>query len=114
VQVLWRLAQQEIAAPRAERAGRHARKRLARRDDFREISDVTVLKLRRTRHRHEDDEVIDGEGVVWTHRWAVSGHWRAQWYPTLKTHRQLWIAPYIKGPDDKPFVPKRRAVEFTR
>jgi hypothetical protein len=41
-------------------------------------------------------------GRVYTHRWLVRGHHRAQWYPSLKAHKVVWIAPYIKGPADAP------------
>lgn len=48
-------------------------------------------------------ERADTEGVKreWAHRWIVRGHYRAQWYSSLKAHRVRWIAPYIKGPADK-------------
>lgn len=43
-----------------------------------------------------------GEGPMWKQRWLVRGHLRAQWYPSLKSHKIIWIAPYLKGPDDAP------------
>ena len=37
------------------------------------------------------------------HRFIVSGHWRDQPYgPGRSQRRRQWIAPYIKGPKDKP------------
>lgn len=41
-----------------------------------------------------------GHGPQWKARWLVRGHYRAQWYPGSKTHKVIWIAPYIKGPAD--------------
>jgi hypothetical protein len=35
---------------------------------------------------------------------VVRGHWRNQWYPSLNARRPLWIAPYLKGPDDAPLL----------
>ncbi len=42
----------------------------------------------------------------WKHRWAVRGHVRAQWYAKAKEHKLIWVAPYVKGPGDKPFKAK--------
>lgn len=37
------------------------------------------------------------------HRFIVTGHWREQPYgPGRSRRRRQWIAPYIKGPKDKP------------
>jgi hypothetical protein len=38
-------------------------------------------------------------------RWIVSGHFRAQWYPSLQGHKLRWIEPYVKGPEDAPLKP---------
>jgi hypothetical protein len=29
--------------------------------------------------------------------WLVRGHWRNQWYPSLKKNKPLWVDPYWKG-----------------
>lgn len=44
------------------------------------------------------------------HHWWVSGHYRAQWYPSTRSHQIIWIAPYIKGDLDKPLLEKVYAV----
>lgn len=54
----------------------------------------------------------EGEGREYSSRWWVSGHIRAQWYPSLKAHKLIFIAPYIKGPEDKPL--KERTYVVTR
>jgi len=41
--------------------------------------------------------------INWSHRWEVAGHWR-----TYQDGRRVWIASYVKGPEDKPFVPSVR------
>jgi hypothetical protein len=81
---------------RAERAGLPAR--------------VTVIRLRAAETRQHPGESL----VDWSHRWVVKGHWR--WYHCGPNHPQaqeispgeymcrLWIAPFIKGPADKPLV----------
>lgn len=49
----------------------------------------------------------EGRQVDWTHRWTVGletgGFWRQQAYgPNHSLRRPMLIAPYIKGPADKP------------
>jgi hypothetical protein len=60
---------------------------------------ITVITLRRPK-QHPGDE---HHPVEWTHRWITSGHWRWQPYGD-GTVRQIWIAPYVKGPADKPLL----------
>lgn len=45
------------------------------------------------------------------HRWIVSGHHRAQWYPSKQEHHVIWISPHEKGPPDKPLRVKAYSVE---
>jgi hypothetical protein len=41
----------------------------------------------------------------WQHRWVVRPHWRRQPYgPGRTQHRTILVGPYMKGPDDKPFL----------
>jgi hypothetical protein len=107
VQTMWRLGSQVVATkqrlprPRRREAKRHNVK----------IEDVTVITLRREGDRHYDEE---GESPEWKHKWLVRGHWRNQWYPSLKEHRQVWIAPYVKGPEHLPLKLTKRVFEFTR
>lgn len=46
--------------------------------------------------------VEKGDGPRWKQRWIVRGHYRAQWYPKSQSHRVIWVAPYLKGPEDAP------------
>jgi hypothetical protein len=87
-----------------------ASRRDAKRSGFEE-REVTVVRLRRERNQNE----VLGGTANYSCRFMVSGHWRNQWCPSIGRHRQTWIAPYVKGPDDKPFRPTRgRAFTFTR
>jgi hypothetical protein len=85
---------------RASRAARREAKRLGRpvEDEL-----VTFVILRRPATRHHDGDA-PADGVEWRHRWLVSGHVRAQWYPSEQAHRLIWIAPYLKGPEDAPML----------
>lgn len=100
---LWLLASQETLATRsAERIERAAARR-QRREGI-EVDTLRVLRLRRRHQRSENEQ--GQESREWTHRWVVSGHWRNQWLPSEDRHRPTWIAPYVKGPEDKPLVLK--------
>lgn len=101
-QALWSLMGQRIANVSSERAARAERRRMERSGM---LSDrpIRVVRLRR-----ESSVVTDaGQTTVdWAHRWIVEGHWRNQWLPSKSAHRLQWIAPYVKGPEDKPLVVK--------
>lgn len=74
---------------------------------------VNVVELRReVRERISRDEARDAElreskGRDYQHHWWVSGHFRAQWMPSTESHKVIWIAPYLKGPMDKPLLDRR-------
>lgn len=42
-----------------------------------------------------------GETVDWSCRWWVLGHWRTL-HRSTPAERQVWVRPYVKGPDGKP------------
>lgn len=42
------------------------------------------------------------EGRVFSSRWLVRGHLRNQWYPSMSSHKLIWVPPYVKGPDGAP------------
>lgn len=64
------------------------------------MPDVRIVTLRKLSHGSRHGEEISE--IAWSHRWIVGGHWRNQWLPSIKAHRLQWIAPHIKGPDNKP------------
>lgn len=80
------------------------------------MTDVVCITLRRelVGTTSEMDAVSEGGRVNWSHRWMVSGHWKPQWYPSLGEHRRIYIAPYVKGPTDKPLVVKDKVYAWTR
>lgn len=109
IQVTLRLMQQTIATRESMQLPRGERRRMERADLL--VRPVVVVKLRRSR---EHKETESEKNVEWSHRWIVGGHWRNQFFPTLKAHRQVWISPYVKGPDEKPLIVKRHAFELVR
>lgn len=107
---LWVLsAQPGVATRRVERGDRADRRRAARAGL--PEPDVQVIHLRRPPTREESD----GSGVNWSHRWIVNGHWRNQPYGPARTlRRPQWIAPFTKGPEDKPLVVNEKVRSWTR
>lgn len=106
IQTFWRIASQ--FRPAKERAPRGIWRDSNRKGV--KGREVTVIRLRRSRETHD----VEPGGRQLTVQFPVRGHWRNQWYPSIKEHRQVWIAPYIKGPEDAPFVMHPRAWEFVR
>lgn len=96
----WLLMQQpkivdinDVERPRAERK-RDGRQGL-------NTSPVRVMSLRRALPDRDTQAPEDGTRD-YSCRWLVSGHWRQHWYPKRQVHRPVWIAPHVKGPQDKP------------
>lgn len=103
------LVSQRVATCDRRRPDRAARRRAARMGMV--STDVQVIDLRRT----EPTTKPSAENPVdWSHRWVVDGHWRNQYLPSSKAHRPTWIAPYVKGPDDKPLVVRKRTYKWSR
>ena len=68
---------------------------------------VRVVDVR----EHDEPERVTSDGArryrPYDHRFIVSGHWREQpCGPNHGERRRQWIAPYVKGPRDKPLVLK--------
>ena len=110
MQTLFRLSLQQLAERKQHTNSRPTRRRYQRAKMDRDYT--TVITLRRKKGHYEPK---NGEPVNWSHRWIVGGHWRNQWFPSLKTHRQIWINEYVKGPEHKPLVVRKgRAFNFVR
>jgi hypothetical protein len=106
VQTTFRLMQQRIAhktLSRPDRASRREGAKLKVPDE----REVVVVRLRREAGERQEPS---GEDANYSHRFIVSGHWRNQPYPSEGIHRQIWISPYVKGPEDKPLVVRPRRV----
>jgi hypothetical protein len=106
---LWRLMQQRIAIRTSERATSPFRARAARAQL--EEKHVVLVTLRRPTVHRTDGEPRE---VEWTHQWLVSGHWRMQPYGD-GTVKQIWINPYVKGPQHLPLaVPTTKVYTLVR
>lgn len=96
LQALWRLLGQRVAVGMEHRPSR-ATRRDAKRMQYPEKY-VTVITLRRPKGPTSGEH----RQVDWAQRWIVSAHWHT--YHTLEGPKQLWVAPFVKGPEDKPLV----------
>lgn len=106
---LWTLSMQEsIVETTTERLDSRTAAKAARRNV--DVSPMKVLRLR----RHRSEPTGGRADRSYSHRWLVSGHWRNQYLPSRGTHRLQWIAPYVKGPEDKPLVVKETVKAWTR
>lgn len=88
-----------------------------KRKQNRKIETVTCASLRR--HRYTSEAEREAEAREYSHRWIVRGHMRNQ--PIGPRHAEggqkyerVWIAPYVKGPEDKPLVLKDRVQVWRR
>lgn len=73
---------------------------------------VAVIALRRQEgvSRHEGESVVE-----WSHRWVVRGHWRWQACgPGRAERKRIWIAPFVKGPEDKELIITDKLYELRR
>ena len=99
----WALCADHITISRPARATtRRAERALGKTKPPPNYGDVRVITLRRLTVKN--DETTHGT-VDWTQRWIVNGHFRWQACGEgRKEHRLIYIAPYVKGPEDKPLV----------
>jgi hypothetical protein len=109
----WALLGQSLLVAPRERVDRGAARRL-KRDGSQLQPLVRVVQLRRVEHTASHGP--GGEPVEWSCRWVVRGHWRQQPYgPGQAQRRPTWIAPHVKGPDEKPLkAPQATIFAVTR
>lgn len=68
---------------------------------------VQIINLRRETYEHQQRSG-GGSDREFQCRWFVKGHWRQQRVGPGRTQRKpVYIAPYIKGPADKPLKTER-------
>lgn len=115
---LWLMLNQTITQVEIEEPDRAGRRRA---EKMKIPPRVTVIKLRRTK----GVDRAEGESLVeWNRRWVVRGHWRWQHcgphylgaveVDEGKYRCRIWIAPHIKGPDDKPLIGTEKVYSLER
>lgn len=100
----WLIISQPIGYPRGIAPDRRLRRQADR--TLPDHGDIRVCYLRKRVPRNPDLwEYPEDQGEShYSHRFMVRGFWRNQWYPSQNRHKPRWIAPFIKGPDDKPLI----------
>jgi hypothetical protein len=109
--------EQRLVLPVTRPASRGTRRRLEREHaGYQHEPVVQVIELRRKdRPQMEREEPSAITAPDWRYQWVVSGHWRRQYYRRTDTHKPRYIAPYVKGPEDKPLkAPAGRVFAVTR
>jgi hypothetical protein len=72
---------------------------------------VVVIRLRRSAGSRQPGETM----VEWAHRWVVRGHWRKQpCGPNYSEIKVIYIAPFIKGPEDRPLIISEKVYDLRR
>jgi hypothetical protein len=108
IHALWLMLNQTITKTEDEYVRKTALKRAQR---IGLPGRVTVITLRRTVAARNQGESL----VEWSHRWVVRGHWRWQHYgPGGESKRRIWIAPHVKGPEDKPLKVSEKVYNLSR
>lgn len=110
----WRLIQQRIAHIDRRSPERHALRRAQRAGFLANTDEVKVVVLRKFKEQDQPDMPGEGNTVDWSHRWIVDGHWRNQYYSKAGIHRQIWIHPFVKGPEGLPILVKDKVYKWVR
>jgi len=101
---LWQLSSQASIADTTEaEPDRATQRRLARRGH--EVPTVRIVNLASHQRPHSAPSGDAEASREYRRRWIVGGHWRQQACgPQWSQRRPVYIAPHIKGPEDKPLV----------
>lgn len=111
--VVMRLAREEsVGETTSETVGRSLNKKKNRE---RRIHTVTCASLRHNRYTSDAERAAEARN--YSHRWIVRGHMRNQPIGPRNAkggqqHMRVWIAPYVKGPEEKPLILKDRVQLF--
>jgi hypothetical protein len=79
------------------------------------IRDLMVVSPK-TMQSSVDEKLDTASPIDWSHQWEVMGHWRRVkgiGKDRNGSYTQVgytWVEPHIKGPENKPFVKKKRLV----
>jgi hypothetical protein len=120
VRVILRLMQETIVV-RAQHTPPRAQRRAAART-FKEEPNrlVNIIELRRPSVRELPDD--NGEGMDYSHRFIVRGHWRKGHWRKVHTNaglqdrfiKQSWVGAYEKGDGNLPLIIKDRVWVWDR
>jgi len=97
--------------PLERKLPRPIRREYARAGKEAPLKEVSIITLRARLQEpvYPNGTEPEGEGRKYQHSWWVNGHYRWQWYPSVKQHKLIAIAPYMKQ-IGKPLLPQIRDV----
>lgn len=101
------LLSQQITTVAAQSPGEYAARRARKASPQRSLN-VTVVDVRK--HRSDAEHAAGGgSGRTLEQRHLVGGYWRWQPYgPQRRLRKRIYVADYIRGPEDAPLVVKPR------
>lgn len=99
IKAAWLLMSQSFVTVTEQSVGRPIREKKGK---TKKPPKVKIISLRKHSTKATNNNG-DPTPANFDYRFIVKGHWRMQPYgPGRKRVRPVWIAPYIKGPEDKP------------
>jgi len=72
-------------------------------DNIYQDEEIKIIKFREV-ERSSGHKRSGESNIEYHRRWLVRGHLRNQYYPATDSYQTIWIDPYVKGPEDKPFI----------
>lgn len=95
--------QSKILTADVQHLERHARKRAEK--SLKRKAEIRLVQLRKSEHTRSEEPTDEERKRNYSCRFLVEGHWRNQKVGVGRQETKLtWVQPYVKGPDDKPFV----------
>lgn len=111
IMALWDVMEERLTSVRPPRPQRRRWERSGKK--IPEDGEVKIIHLRAYEGRRYLNR--NGEEVMWSHRWVVTGHWA---WRACKCHEEgrhrVYIAPYVKGPESALLVIKEKIVSVDR
>lgn len=106
----WNLiAQEKLTERTITYPARPVRRDAERRGVDKEASGVTVVDIRKRAPQPQGEQTEGSGDSRYSHRWWVDPFWRRQPVgPGRKERRWTLVVGHLRGPGDKPFVPKEK------
>jgi hypothetical protein len=109
---LWRFMNEEVVHRRRFRPPRPALRRWGRSGKpMPEDGCIVTVHLRRSTKPTPKVEREGESEIEWSHRWWVRGHYR---YNPKTAQKDIWIRPYVKGPEHLPIILKNKLISVDR
>lgn len=113
IMALFNFLDQQLVEPAREALPRQERRAIERKSGGKPAN-VNIIRLRRRYVQHPTDP--NAPHREYQYQWAVRGHWRKQPYRSKGPdyYKYIYIAPYLKGPEDRPLKGTDRVYAVVR